>query len=67
MINQGELVAKLDAFFNVTAFDESSGRRNLPAGYESVFQRFAAPGRPQFQARFRPVSPLFADRAGRLY
>ena len=44
MINQVELVAKLDAFFNVTAFDESSGRRNLPAGYESIFERFAAPG-----------------------
>ncbi|HLY28370.1 MAG TPA: Nif3-like dinuclear metal center hexameric protein [Aggregatilineales bacterium] len=44
MIKQAELVARLDTFFNVAAFDESSGRRFFPAGYESMFEHFAAPG-----------------------
>ncbi len=44
MINQAELVTKLDTFFNVTAFDESDEGKTFPAGYDSVLRRFAAPG-----------------------
>ncbi len=44
MIDQAELVTKLDTFFDVAAFDESGDRQNFPPGYDSVFQRFAAPG-----------------------
>jgi putative NIF3 family GTP cyclohydrolase 1 type 2 len=43
VINQNDLVAKLNTFFNVVAFDESSDRGFFPTGYESVFQRFATP------------------------
>ncbi len=43
MINQNELVARLNAFFDVAAFDESGDRSFFPAGYESIFQRFATP------------------------
>ncbi len=44
MTNQAELVAQLDTFFNVAAFDESGDRQYLPPGYESILQRYAAPG-----------------------
>jgi putative NIF3 family GTP cyclohydrolase 1 type 2 len=44
LINQGELVTKLDSYFNVTAFDESSDRQFFPPGYESIFERFARSG-----------------------
>lgn len=44
MINQQELVAALDTFFNVAAFDERDARESLPPGYDSVIQRYAAPG-----------------------
>src|SRR5258706_3565570 len=44
VINQDELVGKLNTFFNVAAFDESSDRQYFPAGYESIFERFVAPG-----------------------
>ena len=44
VINQAELVAILDAFFNVAAFDESGDRQYFPPGYASVFERFAVPG-----------------------
>ncbi|MEP7289853.1 MAG: Nif3-like dinuclear metal center hexameric protein [Chloroflexota bacterium] len=43
MIAQLELVAKLDAFFNILAFNESSSRRYFPTGYESIFAGFATP------------------------
>jgi putative NIF3 family GTP cyclohydrolase 1 type 2 len=44
VINQPELVTKLDTFFDVSAFDESGEGKAFPAGYDSVFRRFAAPG-----------------------
>jgi putative NIF3 family GTP cyclohydrolase 1 type 2 len=44
VINQADLTAKLDAFFDVRAYDERVWRESFPAGYESVFQRYAAPG-----------------------
>lgn len=43
MITQADLVAKLDAFFNVQAFDERRERELFPPGYDSVLQRYAAP------------------------
>src|SRR5262249_11964034 len=39
-----DLVTKLDTFFNVAAFDESSNLKNFPQGYESIFESYAAPG-----------------------
>lgn len=44
MIPQAELSAKLDAFFNVAAFDERSERQTFPPGYESILKRYADPG-----------------------
>jgi len=44
MISQAELVARLDRFFNVAAFDESGDRRFFPAGYESMAERYLAEG-----------------------
>ncbi len=44
MINQADLVNKLNTFFSVSAFDESSDRQFFPPGYESIFQRYAVPG-----------------------
>ncbi|PJF36818.1 MAG: hypothetical protein CUN49_03470 [Candidatus Thermofonsia Clade 1 bacterium] len=44
MIAQTELVARLDRFFNVAAFDESDDRRYFPVGYESVVERYLAEG-----------------------
>jgi putative NIF3 family GTP cyclohydrolase 1 type 2 len=44
VINQAELVTQLDTFFNVAAFDESGDRQYFPPGYDSTFQRYAAPG-----------------------
>jgi len=43
LINQDELVAKLDTFFEIASFDESRSRKYLPAGYESILARFATP------------------------
>jgi putative NIF3 family GTP cyclohydrolase 1 type 2 len=43
LIKRDDLVAKLDTFFNVAAFDESSNRKNFPQGYESIFESYAAP------------------------
>jgi putative NIF3 family GTP cyclohydrolase 1 type 2 len=42
--DQAELVTQLDTFFNVAAFDESGDRQYFPPGYESILERFAAPG-----------------------
>ncbi len=44
MIAQAELVARLDSFFNVPLFDESSDRKLFPSGYNSIFEQYAAPG-----------------------
>jgi putative NIF3 family GTP cyclohydrolase 1 type 2 len=44
VINQAELVAKLDAFFDVKAYDERQERELFPPGYDSVLQRYAVPG-----------------------
>src|SRR5258708_28629092 len=44
LINQAELVTKLDKFFEIANYDESRSQEYLPSGYESIFGRFAAPG-----------------------
>jgi putative NIF3 family GTP cyclohydrolase 1 type 2 len=41
--DQAELVALLDAFFKVSAFNERGNLEHFPPGYESTFKRFAAP------------------------
>jgi len=44
VIQQADLVNRLNTFFDSAAFDESSDRQFFPPGYESIFQRYAAPG-----------------------
>jgi putative NIF3 family GTP cyclohydrolase 1 type 2 len=44
VIHQAELIAKLDTFFSVSAFDESGAVQYFPPGYASIFEQFAAPG-----------------------
>jgi putative NIF3 family GTP cyclohydrolase 1 type 2 len=44
LIRQAELVAKLDSFFNVGAFDEGAIMATFPPAYRTVFDRFVAPG-----------------------
>ncbi|MCC7206992.1 MAG: Nif3-like dinuclear metal center hexameric protein [Anaerolineae bacterium] len=44
MINQADLVNKLDTFFEISIYDERDAQPPFPPGYESVFARYAAPG-----------------------
>jgi putative NIF3 family GTP cyclohydrolase 1 type 2 len=44
VINQSELVAKLDSFFNSPKFNEKVDLAYFPPGYASVLQRFLTPG-----------------------
>ncbi len=44
MINQSELVAKLDSFFNTASFSEKGDLYYFPPGYESILERFLTPG-----------------------
>ncbi len=43
MINQTDLVAKLDTFLGVGTYIETDQAQLFPPGYESVLQRFTAP------------------------
>lgn len=42
MITQAELIARLDKFFDIGAFDESGDKQYYPPGYESVLRRFVS-------------------------
>lgn len=44
MINQADLVTKLDTFFEISAYDDSGQQSDFPPGYESIFARYATPG-----------------------
>jgi putative NIF3 family GTP cyclohydrolase 1 type 2 len=44
VINQSELVARLDSFFNTPAFNEKVDLSYFPSGYESILQRYLTPG-----------------------
>ncbi len=44
MTAQTDVIARLDAYFNIQAFDESADRKFFPPGYGSVLEHYTAAG-----------------------